>query len=97
MQIKVEKKIGNAVLEFIVDGEDELEVLSRAAGFTTIPTLCSLCKSEDVVLDSNKAEEYVFVKVRCLKCDARSQMGSLKKGGIFWKPFEKYIPKEDKE
>lgn len=95
MQIRIEKKIGQSTLEFIVDEEKEVDVLARAAGFTTIPTSCTLCKSDNVQLDSNKAKGYTFVKVKCLKCGGRAQLGQLKEGGIFWKPFEVYKSKEE--
>ena len=91
MKINITKKIGKATLTFQVEGEKEVDAMFKAAGFATIPEKCGLCGSEDVVLDANKAEEYLFVKVKCLKCGGRSQMGQLKGNiGIFWKPFEKY-------
>ena len=96
MQIRIEKQIGKSTLQFTVDGEKEIDALAKAAGFTTIPTTCTLCQSDDVILDANKAEGYTFVKVKCNKCNARSQMGQLRDGsGIFWKPFEKFIPKDN--
>ena len=95
MKVNITKKIGGSTLSFQVEGEKEVDALSRASGFTTIPEICGLCKSTDLTLDSNRAEGYIFVKIKCLKCNARSNMGQLKDGsGIFWKPFEKYVPKE---
>jgi len=96
MKVRIQKKIGTSTLFFEVEAEKEVEVLNKTAGFTTIPEMCGLCKSTEIVLDSNRAEGYVFVKIKCLKCNARSQMGQLKEGGIFWKEWEKYIPKDKK-
>ena len=98
MKVNITKKVGKATLTFQVEGEKEVDTLARASGFATIPEICGLCKSEDLVLDSNRAEGYVFVKVKCLKCGGRSNMGQLKDGsGIFWKQFEKYEPKKESE
>ena len=98
MKINITKKIGKATLTFQVEGEKEIDALFKASGFTTIPEVCGLCHSEEVSLDGNKADGYLFVKVKCLKCGARSQMGQLKDGsGIFWKPFEKFEPKKNKK
>lgn len=97
MKVQIEKKVGSAVLKVEVEGEKEVDALFKAAGFTTMPEICSLCKSIDIVLDGNKAKGYTFVKIKCLKCGGRSQMGQLKDGsGIFWKPFEVY-KKEDEQ
>ena len=98
MRVNITKKIGGSTLSFQVEGEKEVDTLSRASGFTTIPEVCGMCKSTDIVLDSNRAEGYVFVKIKCLKCNARSNMGKLKDGsGIFWKAFEKYEPKKESD
>lgn len=79
-------------LTFEVEAEKEIDALSKASFYTTAPDKCDLCGSTDVILDSNKAEGYTFVKIKCLKCNARANMGQFKDGsGGFWKDFEKYV------
>lgn len=98
MIIKIQKKIGKSTLSFEVEGEKEIDTLAKASAFTTMPDRCELCQSENVVLDSNKAEGFTFVKIKCLDCNARSQMGQFKDGsGIFFKKWEKYQRPEERE
>ena len=97
MKVTISKQIGKAQLQVDVEGKDAEEALVHAAGITTMPDHCGLCKSEDVELTSNKAQEkYTYVKVRCSKCTATSTMGKYQDGsGIFWKAFEVF--KKDQE
>lgn len=90
MKIKITKTIGKAKLEVDMEGKDAEEALVHASGITTMPDKCGLCKSEDVELISNKAQEkYTYIKIRCLICTATSTMGKYQdNSGIFWKPFE---------
>ena len=98
MNIRIDKRIGNATVTFEISEDKTIDALAKASQFTTIPERCTLCQSTDLVLDSNKADSFVFVKIKCLKCNGRSQMGQFKDGsGIFWKPFEKYVPPVKKE
>jgi len=98
MKINITKKIGKATLTFQVEGEKERDTLFKASGFTTIPEQCGLCKGENIVLDGNEAEGYLFIKIKCLDCGGRSQMGERKDGmAIFWKAWEKYNPEETKK
>lgn len=96
MIVKINKKIGNTTLQFEVEGDKERDALFAASSFTTIPEVCGNCESTDLVLDGQKSQGFTFVKVKCLKCNARSQMGERKDGGVFWKTFEKYSPEEEK-
>lgn len=93
MRVSITKAIGKSTLTFEVEGEKEIDTLAKASAFTTMPDKCDLCQSEDVVLSSNKAESFTFVKIKCLKCNARSQMGQYKdRSGIFFKRWEVYQP-----
>lgn len=91
MQISISKKIGKSTLQFRVEGEKEKDTLAKASYFTTIPDKCGNCQSENIALDSNKTEEFTFIKVKCLDCNFRANMGELKAGGIFWKKWEEYV------
>jgi len=97
MQVAISKKIGKSTLQFRVEGEKEKDTLAKASYFTTIPDKCGLCESDNISLDSNKTEEFTFIKIKCLECNARSNMGEFKAGGIFWKPWEKYVAPIKKE
>ena len=80
-------------LTFVVEADKESEVLAKATFYTTMPDKCSECESTDVVLDANKAEGFIFNKIKCIQCNARANAGWFKDGsGGFWKPFEKYTP-----
>lgn len=96
MKIQITKIVGASTLTFEVEGEKEIDALSKAAAFTTMPDQCGMCQSKNVALDSNKAESFTFVKIRCLDCRARSQMGQFRDGsGIFFKKWEIYQPDKD--
>ena len=100
MKIQIVKTIGKSTLEVEVEGKDAKEALVRASGITTIPDYCSLCKSTEVELASNKASKdgkpLTYIKVRCSKCTATSTMGEYQDGsGVYWKSFE--IFKKDQE
>lgn len=97
MKANITKQIGKATFQFQVEGTKEVDTLEKAALFATIPDICGLCKSGDVELSSNKAKGFTFVKVKCLKCNARSQLGQYKDGGCFWKDFEVYSSPEKSE
>lgn len=92
---KVNKKLGDTMYQFEVDGKDVIDVLSDMAQLSSMPDYCPLCKSSFCNLEMNKAKddkggEYTFVYVRCKKCNAKAQMGQYKSGGIYWKKFEKF-------
>lgn len=92
MIIKIQKKIGNAVISVEVEGRDEKEVLAKAL-FYTQPDVCGLCKYNSVIWTTNKVRAddggvYTYIKRRCLKCKAVSTAGEYKDGGLFWKPWE---------
>lgn len=95
MKVTITKKIGTATMTFEVEEGKTKDALYRASNFTTIPEVCTLCKSSNLQLDSNKGERdgktYTFVKVKCLDCNGRSNMGENLDGvNVFWKEFEKY-------
>jgi hypothetical protein len=91
MKVTISKKIGKSTLQFQVEGEKEKDSLAKASYFTTIPDVCGNCQSENISLDSNRTEEFLFIKIKCLDCNFRSNMGELKAGGIFWKQWEEYV------
>ena len=94
MKVKITKRIGKANLEVDIEGANETETLVRTSGITTMPDKCGLCKNEDVMLTSNKAQEkYTYIKIRCLnvECGATSTMGEYQdKSGVYWKAFSIY-------
>lgn len=92
MKVKITKQIGKSMLVFEVEGDKELDTLTRASTFTTMPDTCTMCNSENVELSANKADKYSFVKVKCMDCGAASTMGLYQdNSGAFWKKFEKYV------
>lgn len=94
MKIKINKTIKNTAIQFEIDNPKIKDALFLAGSLASMPSECKLCGSSDVMLSSNKAKEYMFVKIICSKCGARSQMGEYKDGsGFYWKDWEKYIPK----
>jgi len=98
-KISVSKKIGKSTIQVIGDSAETMkEILAQGAAIATMPDTCTVCGGEDVTLDSNRTSEgYLYVKVRCLnlKCNSQATAGEYKDGsGIFWKAFEKYVPKE---
>lgn len=98
MKINITKAIGKATLTFQVEGEKEVDTLARASFYTTMPDICSLCKSTDLELDSNRAQGFTFVKIKCLKCNGRANLGQFKDGtGCFWKSFSLYENKKINE
>jgi hypothetical protein len=97
MKVLITKTIGMSSLTFEVEAEKELDALAKASFYTTAPDKCGSCGSTDVMLESNKAESFTFVKIRCNKCRATANMGQFKDGsGGFWKKFEAYVPTEGK-
>lgn len=97
MKINITKKIGKATLVVDVEGDKEIDALTRASTFTTMPDTCGLCHSDNVELVSNKADKFSYIKVKCLDCGAASTMGQYQDNtGCFWKQFEKYVPSAQK-
>lgn len=96
MRVIVKKKVGKSEVTFEASAEKYKDALFQAAFYANTPDKCTLCGSEDVVLDANKTQEgYLYVKIRCLnpECGARATMGEYRDGsGGFWKKFEKYNP-----
>jgi len=96
-KITIRKKIGKSELGFVGDSKKFRESLKEAALYATTPDKCTLCKSEDVTLDSNTSQEgYIFIKVKCLneKCGAAATLGVHKdEQSGWWKEFEIYDPK----
>jgi len=91
MKITINKQIGKSKLVFETEGNKAIDALVAATAFTTMPDRCTKCGGDDVVLDSNKADNYTFIKVRCQNssCRATSTMGTYKdQSGHFWKDFE---------
>ena len=89
---KVNVKLGQASFQFEIEGEKELEVISKCATLGNPPRRCTLCDSENVVLASRHADSFIFIKVACLDCHAEAALGQYRSGdGYFWKhKFERY-------
>lgn len=96
MQIKISRVINGISYMFDVSNEKALDALVDGALFTSMSDKCGLCKSENIHLSSNKAKGFTFVKMLCSDCNARSQLGTYKEGGYFWKEWEKYEPVKEK-
>ncbi len=93
MKIKIRRSIGDSDFEFDIEGKNEADALAKAGNLANAPNFCGICKSKDVHLSSNTSKDgFIFVKVICRACNARSQMGQYKAGGIFWKEWQKYQP-----
>lgn len=98
MKINVSKKIGKSTLSFQIEADKQLDALAAASFYTTMPDVCGNCKSDDVELSSNKAKEFTFVKIKCNKCNYRSNYGQYKDGsGGFFKEWEEYVRPEEKK
>jgi hypothetical protein len=94
MTITIKRQVGSSELVFQVEAEKDIDALAQASFYTNTPEECGLCKSADVKLDSNKAETFTFIKIKCNKCLASANVGSFKDGsGHFWKKFIAYTPK----
>jgi len=95
MEIKVNKQIGGATVQFGIDEKDDDVALSLVA-FLTEPDFCFLCKETKLKWEVNKAKtdtgNFTYIKRRCLNpnCRATSTMGKYKDGGYFWKNWEIY-------
>jgi hypothetical protein len=96
MRVIIKKKIGKSEVTFEASADKYKDALFQAAFYANTPDKCTICHSEDVILDANRTQEgYLYVKVRCLnpECGARATMGEYRDGsGGFWKQFEKYDP-----
>ncbi len=98
IKANISKKIGNVGYSFQVENEKAFDVLAEASIFGDIPEKCGLCESENVHLNFNQTKDgFKFLKVICKDCNGRSQLGSYKTGGYFWKNFEQYTPGAKKE
>jgi hypothetical protein len=93
MKINITKTINGITYAFEVSADKEIDALSQAAVYASMPEKCSICDSPKVHLSTNKAEGFTFVKMICEDCNSRANLGQYKEGGVFWKSFEKYIPK----
>jgi len=96
MKIYVKKEVGSVSYTFEIEDEKDVNALFTAGFLGSTPDTCGECGSKEVELQGSKAQGYTFIKVVCKKCGARAQMGQYKEGGMFWKKFEKYEPKESK-
>ncbi len=101
MELTVKKQIGKSVLEVSIEEKSDKDAIAKALIFTQ-PDVCGLCKSPNVIWESNKATTkdggtYTYIKRRCLSCNATSTLGEYKAGGYFWKKWEIYIPDQTAE
>ncbi len=100
MKVNITKKLGNTTYSFQIEEGKDLDALVSAGFLASMPEICEFCKSTNLVLSSNKAKGFTFIKVVCRECRAKSQLGQYKDGGFFWKTFEKYQssqPNEEEE
>lgn len=91
--LKLKRKIGDTVIELQEEEKDLKEALARTLFFTE-KNVCQ-CGSEDVDWVVNRADDYTYIKRVCQKCQYQSVLGSFKKGGYYWRDWEKYAPKEN--
>ena len=94
MQLKVKRKIQNAELEITIDEENLDKVLLKMMPFVA-KDKC-VCGSEDISWEGRKTKEgFIYINRKCEKCGKTSVMGHYREGGgLFWKDWIKYIPKE---
>lgn len=80
-----------------VEGTDAKDVLYEVGQICNYPKKCDCGNTSIFTISSNKDKEgNVYVAILCLKCYAKANLGSLKKGGYWWKrDFIKYEKKED--
>ena len=83
-----------------IEEQEEMDSLHKAIVFAN-PRYDCVCGNRDshkFVYRTNKDKQgNTYIKHRCLTCGAESKLGKYKVGGYFWREFEKYVPKEDKE
>jgi hypothetical protein len=100
MEISINKKIDNNLLQIKIEERDDKEALARAIFFLE-KDVClfqksdgTRCYSDNIVWETNKAKTdngtFTYIKRRCLKCGATSTAGEYKEGGFFWKNWEQF-------
>lgn len=80
-----------------IEDRDEMETLHKAIVLSHPRKVCNACKSKGpFFFQTNKdSEGNIYVNYVCANCGAKSKLGQYKSGGYFWRPFEKYQPKEN--
>lgn len=91
MIVKVNTKLGGVAYQFEIDEKDEMETLNKMIVLGNPPSSCELCKSENVVFDTNKDKDaHIYINVKCNDCTAKAKLGRYTSGGYFWHHFEIY-------
>ncbi len=96
--VKIQKKVGNNLLEATFEGEKTKELLFKAAPFLA-EDVCK-CGSVEIEYQSKRAKDFEFVYRKCKKCGHESQLGEFKgeSKACFWKEWEaSYKAKSDYE
>lgn len=97
MKIIVKKQLQKAMLEVEIEEKSEKEAIAKALFFAQ-PDYCGLCKGQNIIWDYNKATTedgtFTYIRRRCLACKGVSTAGEYKTGGLFWKAWEIYQPKQ---
>lgn len=104
MIIKANFKIGEQSYQIEDEGtgqEVEMLAMQKVMAISNPRKICNLCQNADpdnFEVESRIAKSYIFIKIVCKKCGAKSDLGRYKdKPGYFWKEFEKYEKKEGTE
>jgi len=100
MKLKVQRKIGDAILTVEVDERDDEISLAKILPFTE-KNECGLCHSTDIVWHSQKGKgkdgsDFIYIRRRCKKCNATSTLSKYREGGLFWHQWQIYQTKDEK-
>ena len=88
---KVNVKVGDSSYQFEVEEKSDIETLHKLIVLGNPPRICSVCDSDDIILDTNKDKEgNTYVNALCQKCKAKAKLGQYKAGGYFWRAFEQW-------
>jgi hypothetical protein len=92
--IKTQFLVGGVTYSLEHDGKDLKETLAEAIVLANPHSKC-ICGNTGLAtgfkFTSNKDKDgNTYVNLKCLKCGAKSKLGSYKTGGYFWHEFEVY-------
>ena len=87
--MKVSKKLGDTLIEMVIEGTGEADALQKATVLTSMPQKCS-CGSTDLKLDTFRVQGYKYTKLICNECGAKAELSSYRDGGSYWKGFKKF-------
>lgn len=94
--VKTKFVVGGVTYETTHNGGDAKKVLAEAIALANPHSKC-VCGNTGLetnfkMTSNSDKEGNIYVNVKCLKCGAKSKLGSYKTGGYFWHQFELYKP-----